>query len=382
MANLWLTGTGEPTLGTGEQGDYYRDTVTNLVYFRENPTTWAGVPAFTPSPDGVGTTWLYGTGAPLNGLGSNGNYYFDNDVNTVYFKVLGAWEAKGSLDFIGVYGVQWGNGTGAPANIQPLNDLPAGSFYLDVATSDIYYKNPSLVWEAKGQLGGGGGGGVTVVDNLTTQSTADALSANQGKVLKDEIDTKCPLVEGKVPSANLPSYVDDVLEFDDFASFPVTGESGKIYIASNTNFVYRWTGSAYVLIGDGTSVDVVTVGANAFPRYDAAQSLSTTQKAQLATNMGVFDPTINTQTGTSYTVGTVTTDNDGKTYLRMDNAAANTALVTTAQTLPISVRQVGAGVTTLVADTGVTLNGTLAFTAQYQTKTVIPLGGGSFDVVG
>lgn len=153
MANLWLTGAGEPTLGTGEQGDYYRDTVTNLVYFRENPTTWAEVPAFTPSPDGVGTTWLYGTGAPLNGLGSNGNYYFDNDVNTVYFKALGAWEAKGSLDFIGVYGVQWGNGTGAPANIPSLNNLPAGSFYLDVATSDIYYKNPSLVWEAKGQFG-------------------------------------------------------------------------------------------------------------------------------------------------------------------------------------------------------------------------------------
>jgi hypothetical protein len=159
MANLWLTGAGEPTLGTGEQGDYYRDTVTNLVYYRENPTTWAEVPAFTPSPDGVGTTWLYGTGAPLNGLGSNGNYYFDNDVNTVYFKVLGAWEAKGSLDFIGVYGVQWGNGIGAPASTVPLNALPAGSFYLNVGTSDIYYKEPSMSWVLKGQLGGGGGGG-------------------------------------------------------------------------------------------------------------------------------------------------------------------------------------------------------------------------------
>ena len=190
MANLWLTGTGEPTLGTGEQGDYYRDTVTNLVYFRENPTTWAEVPAFTPSPDGVGTTWLYGTGAPLNGLGSNGNYYFDNDVNTVYFKVLGAWEAKGSLDFIGVYGVQWGNGTGAPANIPSLNNLPAGSFYLDVATSDIYYKNPSLVWEAKGQLGIGSTGldaiataadrVQTGLDRVATASSASTATATVG----------------------------------------------------------------------------------------------------------------------------------------------------------------------------------------------------------
>ena len=93
-------------------------------------------------------------------------------------------------------------------------------------------------------------------------------------------------------------------------------------------------------------------------------------------------PTINTQTGTSYTVGTVTTDNDGKTYLRMDNAASNTATITTAQTKPISVRQAGAGTTTLVEGADVTLNGTLAFTAQHQTKTVIPIGSGVFDVVG
>ena len=94
-------------------------------------------------------------------------------------------------------------------------------------------------------------------------------------------------------------------------------------------------------------------------------------------------PTINTQTGTAYTVGTVTTDNDGKTYLRMtNNASANTVTVTTALTKPVSISQRGAGVTTLVAGSGVTLNGTLAFTAQHQTKTVIPIGSGVFDVVG
>ena len=51
---------------------------------------------------------------------------------------------------------------------------------------------------------------------------------------------------GKVPVSQLPSYVDDVLEFADFASFPGTGETGKIYIAIDTNFSYRWTGSVYV----------------------------------------------------------------------------------------------------------------------------------------
>lgn len=55
---------------------------------------------------------------------------------------------------------------------------------------------------------------------------------------------------GKVPSAQLPSYVDDVLEYDKSSSFPATGETGKIYIAQDTNKTYRWSGSAYVVISE------------------------------------------------------------------------------------------------------------------------------------
>ena len=93
-------------------------------------------------------------------------------------------------------------------------------------------------------------------------------------------------------------------------------------------------------------------------------------------------PTINTQTGTAYTVGTVSADNDGKTYLRMTSGASNTVTIPSSQTKPISISQRGTGTTTLVAGSGVTLKGTLAFTAQHQTKTVIPLGSGIYDVVG
>lgn len=48
-----------------------------------------------------------------------------------------------------------------------------------------------------------------------------------------------------VTSNELPSYVDDVLEFEDLASFPETGEEGKLYIALDTNIIYRWSGSQY-----------------------------------------------------------------------------------------------------------------------------------------
>lgn len=53
---------------------------------------------------------------------------------------------------------------------------------------------------------------------------------------------------GKVPTSQLPSYVDDVLEFANQVGFPSTGESGKIYIAKDTNKTYRWSGTTYVEI--------------------------------------------------------------------------------------------------------------------------------------
>lgn len=56
------------------------------------------------------------------------------------------------------------------------------------------------------------------------------------------------LVDGKVPASQLPSYVDDVLEYANLAAFPATGETGKIYVAIDTNETYRWSGSAYVEI--------------------------------------------------------------------------------------------------------------------------------------
>lgn len=53
---------------------------------------------------------------------------------------------------------------------------------------------------------------------------------------------------GKVPASQLPSYVDDVLEYGVMGEFPATGETGKIYVAHNTNKTYRWSGSGYVEI--------------------------------------------------------------------------------------------------------------------------------------
>jgi len=84
---------------------------------------------------------------------------------------------------------------------------------------------------------------------------------------------------GKVASAQLPSYVDDVLEYANQASLPATGETGKIYLTVNNNKVYRWSGSVYVeIVATPGSTDSVTEGSTNLYYTDArvATKLGTT----------------------------------------------------------------------------------------------------------
>lgn len=80
--------------------------------------------------------------------------------------------------------------------------------------------------------------------SIQTQLNNRELSANKGAA-----NGYAPLDSSqKVPSINLPSYVDDVLEFDSYALLPAIGESGKIYITTDSNLTYRWGGTAYIEI--------------------------------------------------------------------------------------------------------------------------------------
>lgn len=72
------------------------------------------------------------------------------------------------------------------------------------------------------------------------------------------VANKADLVDGKVPSSQLPGYVDDVLEFASRSAFPATGESGKIYVAIDTNRTYRWSGTQYTEIANPALDDAVT----------------------------------------------------------------------------------------------------------------------------
>jgi len=98
----------------------------------------------------------------------------------------------------------------------------------------------------------------TIVANTSGVNTGDQdLSVYQLTSAKGSSNGYASLgSDSLVPSSQLPSYVDDVLEFANLASFPVTGEAGKIYVALDTNKTYRWSGSSYIYITSG-AVDSV-----------------------------------------------------------------------------------------------------------------------------
>lgn len=90
--------------------------------------------------------------------------------------------------------------------------------------------------------------------------------------------------DGKVPSGQLPSYVDDVLEYENKASLPAKGETGKIYVAKDTNLTYRWSGSAYVEISTSLALGETSSTAYAGDKGKALAVRVTAVEGKASTN--------------------------------------------------------------------------------------------------
>lgn len=136
------------------------------------------------------------------------------------------------------------------------------------------------------------GFGITDAINVSEKGSANGVATLGG--------------DGKVPSAQLPAYVDDILEYANLAGFPATGATGIIYLALDTNKMYRWSGTVYVFITSGAvdsvagKTGVVTlvkgdVGlGNVDNTSDVAKPVSTAQqtaldgKADLATTLAGY----------------------------------------------------------------------------------------------
>ena len=144
----------------------------------------------------------------------------------------------------------------------------------------------------------------TTVDSALSSTSTNPV---QNKIIYGAISSKADLdTSGKVLSSQLPSYVDDVLEYSAKSNFPSTGESGKIYVDTATNLTYRWSGSAYVEISPSLALGETSSTAYRGDRGKIAYDHSQTSHAP--TNAEV-----NQNAFSNVKVGSTTVSADSKT---------------------------------------------------------------------
>jgi hypothetical protein len=153
--------------------------------------------------------------------------------------------------------------------------------------------------------------------------------------------------DGKVPSSQLPSYVDDVIEVSSFGTLPTTGETGKIYITLDTNKIYRWSGSVYVEVSSSAAVWGGITG-----------TLSNQTDLQTALNAKQDD-----LNGTGFVIADGTTISyDNTTYYPASNPNGYTSNTGTVTSVALSVPSAFS-----VSGSPITSSGTLAITGAGTT---------------
>lgn len=117
--------------------------------------------------------------------------------------------------------------------VTKLGGTPTSNWRADIRT----------IKELIGQ--GGGGGTVKSVDNVMPDANGNVLLDIDGKLMD-----KADLIGGKIPASQLPAGIDSILEFNTVQDFPSTGASNVIYLALDTNKVYRWSGTQYTVVSE------------------------------------------------------------------------------------------------------------------------------------
>jgi len=162
-----------------------------------------------------------------------------------------------------------GNGSNAKG-VLILREFSGGDGFISSLSSEILTSNRNLTLPDKNGILATISD-ISSIDSIPTNGSSNAVSSDG---VFDALALKADLVTGKVPSSQLPSYVDDVIEGYYSAGVfysniglttPITGETGKIYIDLLMNQSYRWSGSIYVQISNAISTldeltDVVISG--------------------------------------------------------------------------------------------------------------------------
>lgn len=188
--------------------------------------------------------------------------------------------------------------------VSNISDLTATASELNVldgitaTTTELNYID-GVTNNIQTQLDGKSSNGHTHDDRYYTETEMDTkLNAKLNTSLKGSVNGLAELDEnGKVPSSQLPSYVDDVIEgyyyssnfyTDSAHTIKVTGETGKIYIDLSTNKTYRWSGSAFVVISEtlalGETSSTAYRGDRGKIAYDHSQTAHAPSNAQANQN--------------------------------------------------------------------------------------------------
>jgi len=174
--------------------------------------------------------------------------------------------------------------------------------------------------------------GLANVDNTSDLSkpistaTQTALNLKVNSSEKGSINGVATLgSDGKIPSTQLPSFVDDVLEFATLGSFPTTGESGKIYIALNTNLTYRWGGTVYVLISSSLALGETSSTAYRGDRgaiaYDHSQIVTGNPHHVTKSDVGLSNVTNNEQLNKADNLADLPSKATARTNLELGTSA-------------------------------------------------------------
>jgi len=214
----------------------------------------------TGSTGGVGATGSTGPAGPANTLSigtvSGGSSASATITGTAPTQTLNLVLPVGATGATGATGPAGPSGAVnlADETPQPLGTASAGTA-LSAARADHVHAVGSITYSSLSGIPS------TFAPAAHTQAISTVTGLQDALDAKQVAGTYATLVGGTVPSAQLPSYVDDVIEYANLAGFPATGETGKILVARDTGKIYRWSGSAYVEISPSPgSTDSVTEG--------------------------------------------------------------------------------------------------------------------------
>ncbi len=250
--------------------------------------------------------------------GTVGRFYVADDVYTLYVDSGSSWNriqpqitgdvavpAGSSTATLSNTGVTAGTYTKVTVDAKGRTTSATNATTSDIAEgTNLYYTNARASAAAPVQSVFGRTGAVTLqlsdVTGALTYTPEDA--ANKGVANGyASLDSS-----GKVPAAQLPSFVDDVVEYINTGSFPGTGETGKIYVALDTNKTYRWSGSGYIEISasPGTTDAVPEGGTNLyFTTTRARNAISVSGSLSYNPTTGVISYTTPTYTTSSIAEG-------------------------------------------------------------------------------